>query len=51
LSTLRRRLGSNHRMLSTYLSTFRRRDLWLDQIAEPIRTRAKRLFLYSSLDV
>jgi ubiquinone/menaquinone biosynthesis C-methylase UbiE len=36
LSTLRRQVGSNHRMLSTYLSTLRRHNLWLDQIAEPL---------------
>jgi SAM-dependent methyltransferase len=35
-STLRRQVGSQHRMLSTYLSTLRRHDLWLDQIAEPV---------------
>jgi SAM-dependent methyltransferase len=35
LSTLRRQVGANHRMLSTYLNTFRGCDLWLDQIAEP----------------
>jgi ubiquinone/menaquinone biosynthesis C-methylase UbiE len=36
LSTLRRQVGAHHRMLSTYLSTLRRHDLWLDQIAEPV---------------
>src|SRR5262249_60755434 len=36
LSTLRRQVGANHRMLSTYLSTLRQHDLWLDQIAEPL---------------
>ena len=36
LSTLRRQVGANHRMLSTYLSTLRRHNLWLDQIAEPL---------------
>jgi SAM-dependent methyltransferase len=35
LSTLRRQVGANHRMLSTYLNTFRAHDLWLDQITEP----------------
>lgn len=35
LSTLRRQVGANHRMLSTYLNTLRAHDLWLDQIAEP----------------
>ncbi len=34
-STLRRQVGASHRMLSTYLSTLRRHNLWLDQIAEP----------------
>ena len=33
-STLRRQVGSHHRMLSTYLSTLRRHNLGLDQIAE-----------------
>jgi len=36
LSTLRQQVGANHRMLSTYLSTLRRHNLWLDQIAEPL---------------
>ncbi|MEP7024764.1 MAG: class I SAM-dependent methyltransferase [Actinomycetota bacterium] len=36
LSTLRRQVGANHRMLSTYLSTLRRHDLWLDQLTEPL---------------
>lgn len=36
LSTLRQRVGANHRMLSTYLSTLRRHNLWLDQLAEPL---------------
>lgn len=35
-STLRRQVGANHRMLSTYLSTLRRHGLWLDQLAEPL---------------
>jgi SAM-dependent methyltransferase len=35
-STLRRQVGANHRMLSTYLNTLRRHDLWLEQVAEPL---------------
>jgi SAM-dependent methyltransferase len=35
LSVLRQQVGANHRMLSTYLSTFRRHGLWLDHIREP----------------
>lgn len=35
-SALRRQVGANHRMLSTYLSTLRRHGLWLDQLAEPL---------------
>jgi 2-polyprenyl-3-methyl-5-hydroxy-6-metoxy-1,4-benzoquinol methylase len=35
-STLRRQVGANHRMLSTYLGTLRRHGLWLDQITEPL---------------
>ncbi len=35
-SGLRRLVGANHRMLSTYLGTLRRHGLWLDQIAKPI---------------
>jgi SAM-dependent methyltransferase len=34
-SALRRQVGANHRMLSTYFSTLRRHGLWLDQVAEP----------------
>lgn len=34
-STLRRQVGANHRMLSTYFNTLRRHGLILDQIAEP----------------
>jgi 2-polyprenyl-3-methyl-5-hydroxy-6-metoxy-1,4-benzoquinol methylase len=34
-SALRRQVGANHRMLSTYLGTLRRHGLWLDQITEP----------------
>ena len=36
LSTLRRQVGANHRMLSTYLNTLRSHDLWPDQVAEPL---------------
>ena len=35
LSTLRRRVGANHRMLSTYVNVLRRYGLWMDQVAEP----------------
>lgn len=35
-STLRRQVGANHRMLSTYLGTLRSHGLWLDQLAEPL---------------
>ncbi|SEF75779.1 Methyltransferase domain-containing protein [Nonomuraea solani] len=35
LSALRRQVGANHRTLSTYLNTFRRHGLWLDELAEP----------------
>lgn len=35
-SALRRQVGANHRMLSTYLGTLRRHGLWLDQVAEPL---------------
>lgn len=34
-SALRRQVGANHRMLSTYLNTLRSHDLRLDQVAEP----------------
>ncbi len=34
-STLRRQVGAHHRMLSTYVGTLRRCDLWPDQVAEP----------------
>jgi SAM-dependent methyltransferase len=37
-STLRRQVGANHRMLSTYLNALRRYNLWLDHIAEPCPT-------------
>lgn len=36
LSALRRKVGANHRMLSTYLNVLRQHDLWLDQSAEPV---------------
>jgi SAM-dependent methyltransferase len=35
LSPLRRQVGANHRMVSTYLNTLRRHGLWLDQMSEP----------------
>jgi SAM-dependent methyltransferase len=35
-SSLRRRVGAQHRTLSTYLNTLRAHDLWLDQVAEPL---------------
>jgi 2-polyprenyl-3-methyl-5-hydroxy-6-metoxy-1,4-benzoquinol methylase len=35
-STLRRKVGANHRMLSTYLGTLRRHGLWLDRLTEPL---------------
>jgi hypothetical protein len=35
LSTLRQKVGANHRTLSTYLNSFRRHGLTLDEIAEP----------------
>ncbi|MGI5282558.1 class I SAM-dependent methyltransferase [Nonomuraea polychroma] len=35
LSSLRRQVGANHRTLSTYVNTFRRHGLWLDEMAEP----------------
>jgi 2-polyprenyl-3-methyl-5-hydroxy-6-metoxy-1,4-benzoquinol methylase len=35
-STLRRQVGANHRMLSTYHGTLRRHGLWLDHLAEPL---------------
>jgi SAM-dependent methyltransferase len=35
LSTLRRQVGANHRMISTYLNALRRNDLWLDRASEP----------------
>jgi SAM-dependent methyltransferase len=34
-STLRRQVGANHRMLSTYLNTLRSHGLWLERVAEP----------------
>jgi SAM-dependent methyltransferase len=35
LSSLRRQVGANHRMISTYLNAFRQHGLWLDQVREP----------------
>ncbi|HEY1920051.1 MAG TPA: class I SAM-dependent methyltransferase [Streptosporangiaceae bacterium] len=35
LSSLRRQVGASHRTLGTYLNTFRRHGLWLDEMAEP----------------
>ena len=35
-SGLRRLVGTNHRMLSTYLAALRRHGLWLDKLAEPL---------------
>lgn len=35
LSSLRRQVGANHRTLATYVNTFRRHELWLDELAEP----------------
>jgi len=34
-STLRRQVGSNHRMLSTYLGTLRKHGFWLEELLEP----------------
>ncbi|MGW4798287.1 class I SAM-dependent methyltransferase, partial [Nonomuraea sp. NPDC004297] len=34
-SALRRRVGAQHRTLSTYVNALRRHDLWLDEVAEP----------------
>jgi SAM-dependent methyltransferase len=34
-SALRRQVGANHRMLSTYLNTLRSHGLWLDRVTEP----------------
>ena len=36
LSPLRRQVGAQHRMLSTYLNAFRRHGLWLDELREPV---------------
>ena len=36
LSALRRRVGAQHRMLSTYLNAFRSHGLWLDELREPV---------------
>jgi 2-polyprenyl-3-methyl-5-hydroxy-6-metoxy-1,4-benzoquinol methylase len=38
LSTLRQRVGANHRTLSTYLNSLRRHGLILDELAEPAPT-------------
>ncbi|HEY2508119.1 MAG TPA: class I SAM-dependent methyltransferase [Streptosporangiaceae bacterium] len=38
-SALRRQVGANHRMLSTYVTVLRSHGLWLDRITEP-RPRA-----------
>jgi hypothetical protein len=35
LSPLRRQVGANHRMLSTYLNAFRSHALRLDRVSEP----------------
>jgi SAM-dependent methyltransferase len=35
LSTLRRHVGANHRMQSTYNNALRHHDLWIDQVREP----------------
>jgi 2-polyprenyl-3-methyl-5-hydroxy-6-metoxy-1,4-benzoquinol methylase len=35
-SALRRKVGANHRMLSTYFAALRRHGLWLDQLTEPL---------------
>jgi hypothetical protein len=32
-SVLRRQVGANHRMVSSYLNAFRRHGLWLDELA------------------
>ncbi len=34
-STLRRQVGTNHRMVSTYLNKLRHHGLWLDAVSEP----------------
>lgn len=34
-SALRRQVGANHRMVSTYLNTFSQHGLWADQLSEP----------------
>ncbi len=34
-SSLRRKVGANHRTLSTYLNALRRYELWLDALLEP----------------
>ena len=35
LSVLRREVGANHRMLSTYVNTLVRTGLWLEAMVEP----------------
>jgi SAM-dependent methyltransferase len=35
LSTLRRRVGANHRTLSTYVNALRSHDLWVQTLVEP----------------
>jgi SAM-dependent methyltransferase len=35
LSTLRRQVGANHRLLSTYVNALQRHELRLDEVAEP----------------
>ena len=36
LSALRRQVGAQHRMLSSYLNAFRRHGLWLEELREPV---------------
>ncbi|MFI5083151.1 MAG: class I SAM-dependent methyltransferase [Streptosporangiales bacterium] len=36
LSVLRRQVGAQHRTLSSYLNAFRRHELWLDELREPV---------------
>jgi ubiquinone/menaquinone biosynthesis C-methylase UbiE len=38
-SSLRRQVGANHRMLSTYLNAFTRAGLRIDELREPLPTR------------
>jgi hypothetical protein len=35
-AALRRQVGAQHRMLSSYLNAFRRHGLWLDELREPV---------------